>query len=1152
MIAAPGRLEVRVSDTKHQPIRGAAVRLLPVGKEKGRPFTFEYDSSSGAHVALAVPPGRYRLSVGGRGVQGEERVVEINPGVNQEKVVLGRKGLPYYYRGRVRVPFEPTGLVGVALRARLTTDSLRAFDARARELKLTESDDASMFANREAARVFRLPPRTGREATAEILAALSTLAAVRVAGLVLEATRESLVFLTSQVIARFDPSVKDDQASAVAERHGAKVVRKIPYVPNGWLLETSGPASYEVLDLCQRLMQAGRVLYVEPNTVNLLADLQINPTDWLVPEQWHVGIVNLPTAWETLRAANAPGVNPGDPGDLTFGSANVVVGIMDRGIQSNTVAAVTTASHPDFQGNVTTGAAKVAQFFDFTNMVANNDAPPNDHGMGCAGVAGARANNASAVAGLQEGVVGAAPNCRLFGAIRPATGTDQQYADAFIWMAGFNPGWTADGVNYPAGTVFPAVPANPVDIISNSYTWPAVLSGVMADMIHYVTTFGRGGRGVAIFWAAGNGNAVSNYGTTNHPKVLTVAASTLANDGVTEVRGAYSNFGNVVQFCTPSHDAYVGGVIVHNPPANYGVISADLVGQGNMPGSPAQQTALTAAAGPSAAATNLLVGSSAGFAVGQAALVGAPGAVGTEAQMVVNVPNATTVRVAALRNAHPIGTALSGGPANYTDVFGGTSSATPLAAGIAALCLSVNPELSWVELRQILRTTAVQIDIANVNPTGQWIDVTGDGVVDFSQWYGWGRLDADAAVTAARDYDHDIDLVVRDNLEDLGAVPSGGWHAASPDIWTDPNDVAVPVLAYDAAPPHVTPVRGQDNYIFVRVKNVGTAPSSDYWVRALISHYPGFEFRFPQEWTPSNLPGQPVPNPLLPGSYLIGEVALTGLANGADTIAKMTWPAALVPDAEVMVAGMAVEWHPCLLAQVAPHDGPPPAGATFDVKRYNNLAHRNITIANPGDLAADLATAAVAGTSDPIGIDSIVLDRSLVPGDYRVFVRIADPRLMKVWLELVRKEGIGAAEPLPGSGAQLPPAPFDGPDDRPWPPASRDECRVMLLDPARLGVRCCGGDLLVVHAPAKTVLEFRCGTAPKPRLRPGRIRGQEVIFLDQGGAPAIELPARLSGGQFVPVVLGLARDGGLRGAALLLATQRRGDGELSAGYSVAG
>jgi hypothetical protein len=54
------------------------------------------------------------------------------------------------------------------------------------------------------------------------------------------------------------------------------------------------------------------------------------------------------------------------------------------------------------------------------------------------------------------------------------------------------------------------------------------------------------------------------------------------------VRGAYSNRQRGV-FCAPSHDAHVGEHRAQSN-ANYGVISADLVGQGNMPGSPAQQT----------------------------------------------------------------------------------------------------------------------------------------------------------------------------------------------------------------------------------------------------------------------------------------------------------------------------------------------------------------------------------------------------------------------------------------------------------------------------------------------------------------------------------------------------------------------------------
>lgn len=75
----------------------------------------------------------------------------------------------------------------------------------------------------------------------------------------------------------------------------------------------------------------------------------------------------------------------------------------------------------------------------------------------------------------------------------------------------------------------------------------------------------------------------------------------------------------------------------------------------------------------------------------------------------------------------------------YTDIFGGTSSATPLAAGIGALVLSVNPGLNWDEARDLLRATAEKID-----PRG------GNYQDGFSLKYGYGRLNAHQAVVQAQ------------------------------------------------------------------------------------------------------------------------------------------------------------------------------------------------------------------------------------------------------------------------------------------------------------------------------------------------------------------------------------------------------------------
>jgi subtilisin family serine protease len=76
---------------------------------------------------------------------------------------------------------------------------------------------------------------------------------------------------------------------------------------------------------------------------------------------------------------------------------------------------------------------------------------------------------------------------------------------------------------------------------------------------------------------------------------------------------------------------------------------------------------------------------------------------------------------------------------NYTGTFGGTSSATPLAAGIAGLVLSRNPNLTRKQVRQILGDTADKVGSAPYNEKGR------------NNRYGFGRLNANKAVKAARE-----------------------------------------------------------------------------------------------------------------------------------------------------------------------------------------------------------------------------------------------------------------------------------------------------------------------------------------------------------------------------------------------------------------
>lgn len=87
---------------------------------------------------------------------------------------------------------------------------------------------------------------------------------------------------------------------------------------------------------------------------------------------------------------------------------------------------------------------------------------------------------------------------------------------------------------------------------------------------------------------------------------------------------------------------------------------------------------------------------------------------------------------------------------DFVKTFGGTSSACPVVAGIAALVLSVNPNLTAQEVKQLLQETADKIVDRNADPQlGMRL-----GTYDsngHSQWFGYGKVNAYKAVKAARE-----------------------------------------------------------------------------------------------------------------------------------------------------------------------------------------------------------------------------------------------------------------------------------------------------------------------------------------------------------------------------------------------------------------
>ncbi|AWF81172.1 serine protease [Microbulbifer sp. A4B17] len=127
---------------------------------------------------------------------------------------------------------------------------------------------------------------------------------------------------------------------------------------------------------------------------------------------------------------------------------------------------------------------------------------------------------------------------------------------------------------------------------------------------------------------------------------------------------------------------------------------------------------------------------------------------------------------------------------NYTSTFNGTSSAAPNASGVVSLILSANPELTWRDVRHILASTSTVIDAEDEKvelTIGDGTFVAHDGWVEnaagyyFNNLYGFGRVDAGAAVAMALSYS-----------ENLGEQIVTDWQGAGSTIGDSALEATIP------------------------------------------------------------------------------------------------------------------------------------------------------------------------------------------------------------------------------------------------------------------------------------------------------------------------------------------------------------------------
>lgn len=591
---------------------------------------------------------------------------------------------------------------------------------------------------------------------------------------IIETIGGRIEFLSRQIGVELVEGAEWESVQRELGLNNVRLLYRDPHVPSYYVLVIESAERYAVLDVVEAFLQSALVKSCEPQLVsNDQNCAQVLPGDLLRPWQWHLKPLRLFEAWGLLKD-----VNP----SLTFGSADIILAIHDAGIETSGGGIV---QHPDLKGGITGGNLtgylggkndKVYYQYDFSlapgaAMVKNNDSIAADlaadlanneslakdlHGIWVAGVAAAKSDGTS-------GIVGTAPNVRLASFKRKRlkqteAANDIPYlANHIKFMSGLDPQWSATTILYAAGQVFPegfntGGNAGPgASVINFSHVQQTLADQTLQEALRRVTLLGRNRRGVILVGAAGNSDSDTldfvEWGP--HLNVLKIAASSFDHRGY-EILAAYSSFSTKIDpgldVCAPSNNRWLAK---HNPPRYYGVITLDEISllqhlTDNLPGSIAAQAVIQNNLPAGSTFLTLLPQDMPSFPLNtevlirnpadneiiehntiEAAPAGAPGnSLGLATPLDTDFPaNSSLIKGPSL-----------GGSLGYVDTFGGTSAAAPMISGIVALMLTANPRLTWAEVRQILRDTAVPIAIRFAGPGTErdkkWVDQAAAEVID--------------------------------------------------------------------------------------------------------------------------------------------------------------------------------------------------------------------------------------------------------------------------------------------------------------------------------------------------------------------------------------------------------------------------------------
>jgi hypothetical protein len=279
----------------------------------------------------------------------------------------------------------------------------------------------------------------------------------------------------------------------LAKQTKVEIVGNDSFMPLWYILSCDKNSKGNALEMANFFYETGHFSSAQPD---LMEDLNISCTnDPLFNQQWHLN-----------NTGQANGIIGNDiricqAWNITMGCANVVVAVLDHGLEFN---------HPDFNN------ISPISFDSETGTVPS--VVRGEHGVAVAGVIGASANN-------NLGVAGVAPSVQLMSISNSLAATPFSRLNR---AAGINFAWQ-----------------NGAAVINNSWM-SAVIHQEIDDAIQNATTLGRNGLGTIVVFASGNENSSFISYPSNNPRVISVGAI-----GRTASRASFSNYGTGLDVVAP-------------------------------------------------------------------------------------------------------------------------------------------------------------------------------------------------------------------------------------------------------------------------------------------------------------------------------------------------------------------------------------------------------------------------------------------------------------------------------------------------------------------------------------------------------------------------------------------------------------------------